>query len=533
MGDDKPYLVVAERQDHQRLEGVTLCTPDEYLEGDCEEALSDHITVINLSRSYQYLARGYYVSLLADARRQRVLPTLKMIEEITNPYTYFMALRGAGVETIDFRVVRGRRLLPRIIVPAPARDETTPARREPMVSNEDDEDGRVRYRPRAGEFAEITSVFGRTTDARFRKHSSSVFRVYPFPLLRIRIYRDENRWKVGQIFPISLGQVGIAELEMIAEELTHDRLARARPMEGGSSYRVAVLIDESDPFAPSDEDTFAKLKRMGERHGVLFEAMTRDDLPVLAEYDALFLRVVTGMDHYSFLFAQRAKSLGIPVIDDPQSTVRCSNKVYLHEIFGKAGLPTPRTLTISRKSPLSEAETLGFPLIVKQPDGTFSAAVKRAENPEHLAALTRKMFKRSPLLTLQEFQPTEFDWRVGVLDGAVLYVCKYYMAKGHWQIIGESSTGRRRYGKVEAVAVKDAPQNVKSLALEAAALIGDGLYGVDIKETAAGPVLIEINDNPDLWVGEEDGKEGDRLYEQLVLSFLRRIQERLQAEVAE
>ncbi|HSG80924.1 MAG TPA: RimK family protein, partial [Gemmatimonadota bacterium] len=517
---------------HAALQGATVCTPDDYLEGKLDAAVSDRITVINLCRSYQYLARGYYVSLLADARRQRVLPTLRMIEEITNPYTYFMALRGAGVDTIEFRVVMGRRLLPKIIVPIPARDEGGTAHEKSLESAGSGQEP-VRYRPREGEFVEVTSVFGRTLDPRFRKHCAGVFKVYPFPLLRIRVYRDEVRWKLGQIYPLSLGQVGREEMDLLNEELSDDRLAKARPREGGSLYRIAVLMDESDPFAPSDDGALARLKRVGEEHGVLFEEISRDDLPILAEYDSLFLRVVTGMDHYSFLFAQRAKSLGIPVIDDPQSTVRCSNKVYLHELFRKAGLPTPRTLTISRKSSLSEADSLGYPLIVKQPDGTFSAAVKRAADRDELQSLAREMFRRSPLLTLQEYRPTEFDWRVGVLDGGVLFVCKYYMARGHWQIVGESRSGKRQYGKVDAVAVSEAPESVRRLALEAAALIGDGLYGVDIKETETGPVLIEINDNPDLWIGEEDAAEGDRLYEQLVFAFLRRIQESVRVEVPE
>jgi glutathione synthase/RimK-type ligase-like ATP-grasp enzyme len=104
------------------------------------------------------------------------------------------------------------------------------------------------------------------------------------------------------------------------------------------------------------------------------------------------------------------------------------------------------------------------------------------------------------------------------------------MAKGHWQIIGESMKGTRLYGAVESIAVENAPQEVKELALQAAALIGNGLFGVDIKETETGSVLIEINHNPDIWVGDEDATEGERLYEQLVLAFLRRIRESLLAE---
>ncbi|KPK82473.1 MAG: hypothetical protein AMS25_02050, partial [Gemmatimonas sp. SM23_52] len=141
--------------------------------------------------------------------------------------------------------------------------------------------------------------------------------------------------------------------------------------------------------------------------------------------------------------------------------------------------------------------------------------------------LTREMFKRSPLLTLQEYKPTEFDWRVGVLDGDVLFVCKYHMVKGHWQVVSKSRTGRTRYGAVEAVRVTEAPEAVRVLAVEAAALIGDGLYGVDIKEADSGIIIIEINDNPDIWVGHEDAAEGDRIYETIVANFLRRIRETL------
>ena len=533
MNGRSQYLIVAERQDHPSLQVAPICTPDEYLEGDVADLLAENATVINLCRSYNYLSRGYYVSLLADARRQRVLPTLRMIEEITNPYAYFMALRSAGVETIDFRVVRGRRVLPRIIVPGRPKDAAPTGESEgPLMSSAGTEEP-VRYRPQAGEFVEVTSVFGRTLDVRFRKHCADVFKVYPFPLLSVRIYRDEPRWAVGQLSPVSFGQLGAPELQLLTDELAHGKRAQASLTAMDRPFWIAVLMDDTDPFAPSDESTLRKFKRAGERHGVQYEEIGRDDFESLAEYDALFLRTVTGMNQYSFLFAQRAKSLGIPVIDDPQSTVRCSNKVYLHELFQKAGLPTPRTLTISRKSSLDEVEALGYPMILKQPDGTFSAAVKRVDSREDLQSLTREMFKRSPLLTLQEFRPTDYDWRVGVLDGATLYVCKYYMAKGHWQIVDDSRSGERRFGRVEPVPIADAPEAVKALALNATALIGDGLFGVDIKETEVGPMLIEINDNPDLWPGMEDGAEGDRLWEAITLAFRRRIEDSLRREVSE
>ena len=46
----------------------------------------------------------------------------------------------------------------------------------------------------------------------------------------------------------------------------------------------------------------------------------------------------------------------------------------------------------------------------------------------------KMLFEKSAILLAQAFTPTEFDWRVGLLNGVPLYACKYYMAKGHWQI---------------------------------------------------------------------------------------------------
>ena len=47
---------------------------------------------------------------------------------------------------------------------------------------------------------------------------------------------------------------------------------------------------------------------------------------------------------------------------------------------------------------------------------------------EELRAALDEMFRHSSVLLAQEFIPTEFDWRIGLLDGEPLFACKYYMA---------------------------------------------------------------------------------------------------------
>ena len=517
-------IVVSDLPSVRDLGASALYTADAYLEGQAG-TVADGLTVINLCRSYQYRSRGYYVSLLADARRHRIVPSLETIQAINDPFVYFRTLQEAGLETIDYRIARGgHRLIPRLIIPEPDPTQPTESNGEPLMTAGDGNGAAYERVPRA--YREITSVLGRTTESAFRRICSTIFKVYPVPLLRIRLYwePEEEDWQVGQIFPAPFDGLRPEEGELLRRELGSDRLRReAAGLSETRPFRIACLFDETDGYAPSDEETLEKFERAATRQNALFEVISREDLNSLAEYDALFIRTVTAIDHYSFTFSRTAESLDIPVIDDPWSIMRCSNKVFLHELFQKQNVRTPRTLIISRKTPAAEIAALGFPLILKQPDGTFSAAVKKAANLDELETIRQDMFRRSPLLIAQEFTPTPFDWRIGVLDGKPLFAARYHMVKDHWQIVGKWSTGRTRYGRVEAVPFAEVPPAVTALALEASALIGDGLYGVDIKEMADGPAVIEVNDNPNLMEGDEDAVEHDRIYDAVIATLLARI----------
>jgi glutathione synthase/RimK-type ligase-like ATP-grasp enzyme len=165
--------------------------------------------------------------------------------------------------------------------------------------------------------------------------------------------------------------------------------------------------------------------------------------------------------------------------------------------------------------------------VLKQPDSAFSQGVEKASTREQLEQALKHLLAESELVVAQAFVPTEYDWRVGVLDGKPLYACRYYMARGHWQII-KSEAGAADFGKVETLAVEEAPGHVVRAAVRAAQLIGDGLYGVDLKQHGRRCYVIEVNDNPNLDAGYEDRVLRAELYERVMTSFVQRI-ERLKA----
>jgi glutathione synthase/RimK-type ligase-like ATP-grasp enzyme len=153
----------------------------------------------------------------------------------------------------------------------------------------------------------------------------------------------------------------------------------------------------------------------------------------------------------------------------------------------------------------------------------------KINNQEELDARLQEFFSESDLVVAQEFVPTDFDWRIGIIDRQPLFACKYYMAQGHWQIIRQDRLGRGRYGKLETLPVELAPRRAVQTALKAANLIGDGLYGVDVKESNGKFYVMEVNDNPNVDSGYEDAVLKDELYRRIMYVFLKRMEQRKSA----
>src|SRR5205823_3181563 len=197
--------------------------------------------------------------------------------------------------------------------------------------------------------------------------------------------------------------------------------------------------------------------------GMRTEIVGRDAIERLPEFDALFIRDTTHVNHYTYQFARRAVAEGLVVIDDPDSIVRATNKVFLYELLSRHQIPMPRSLIVHRDNVDQIAATLHFPCIVKLPDSAFSLGVAKVGSQERLDEVLKTVFDQSEI--------------------------------------------------------------VVKTAVHAASVVGDGLYGVDLKQVGDRCYVIEVNDNPNIDAGNEDGVLKEALYREVLGVFLRRIRE--------
>ena len=284
---------------------------------------------------------------------------------------------------------------------------------------------------------------------------------------------------------------------------------------------IACFVEKYNFAESREEVALQTFKHAAEKMGHKFDFMFRDNISEIPKYDAVFIRATTDPLYTSYIVSRTAAELGLKVVDDPESIQICGNKIHQYSLFKKFNLPHIPTVFINKeefhhKQLLEIFRKLGKPVVVKAPYTSFSRYVEKVACETSFREVAKRFFRKSDVLAVQEFVPTTFDWRVGVLDDKVLYVCKYMIPKGRWKH-GAKLRGKPTFiwGRTVSLKVENAPTELKDLALSACKVIGHGLYGVDIKHVSNGYVLVEVNDNPSIYAGYEDLRSKD-LYGKII-----------------
>ncbi|MGN8225047.1 GNAT family N-acetyltransferase [Gracilimonas sp. BCB1] len=442
------------------------------------------LRIFNLCNSYKYQSFGYYVSLLASARAHRAIPNVTTIRDFR-----------------DMGVIRS-------------------------IAEDIDEIIQKALEKCKEERFTLNIYFGQTINVSYKLLGQKLYQLFESPIIQVRFIKAD-RWGIQRIVPLSMNKVPSEEQVHIPDfarryfETKRFHRTKLKTFK----YHLALLTNPGEKNPPSDKRALRKLTEAADELDIYTELITKDDINRLPEFDALFIRETTNVNNYTYQFARKAYAEGLAVIDDPWSILRCSNKIYLHERLKMSNIPTPKTL-VFYKGMVKEKDLsdLKYPMILKQPDSAFSLGVTKVKDVQEMHESLQRLFKSSDLVIAQEFLPSDFDWRVGVLDNQPLFVCKYFMAKGHWQIYNWKGSKKDQTGESLTIPIEEVPPKVLKIATKSASLMGDGLYGVDLKMVGDKVYVIEVNDNPNIDAGIEDKIMGKELYKKIVQSLITRIE---------
>lgn len=437
--------------------------------------------IYNLCQSYRYQGLGYYVSLLAEARGHRSIPNIVTIQDLKSQ-----------------SIIR-------------------------IISDELDKlIQRSFARLKSQDFI-LNIYFGNNPTKQYENLSKQLYNLFQAPLLRVHFTYHHNKWFLHNIDPLPLQQIPEHHKPYVLEfARAYFSKKRIRSLNvSRATYDMAILINPNEKAPPSDKKAIKNFIDAAEDQGMRAKIITKNDYSRIPEFDALFIRETTSVNHHTYRFARRALAENLVVIDDPSSIVKCTNKVYLAELMKKANIAIPKTVIVHKGNKDELIDTLGLPCVLKQPDGSFSNGVVKVSNRFELDDALQQLFSQSDLVIAQEFVATDFDWRIGMLNKQPFYACKYYMVKDHWQIFD----WRQGYkdGDHETLPIDKVPPRILKVAQRAANLMGDGLYGVDIKQSGNTVMVIEVNDNPSIDAGVEDAVLKDELYAELIKFFIQRI----------
>lgn len=454
---------------------------DDYLR-DYPKLNEQKTRVINLCDTERYLSQGYYCSLLAEARGHSVFPSVKVINALRSDEA-FLWFEGESLKSDDAAKKKISLLL----------------------------------------------CMGEVVDGEYQKLAGRIFQKLPAPLLRATLTSEKKGLRV-KVSRVSLNQVSEAELERCIEILGRSSTTQWRSQRGSKKFRwdLAILVNEAEKVPPSNKGALTRFVKAAAKLGIRAQLVSASELVNLNQFDGLFIRETTAIDHHTYNLAYQAEEQGLVVIDDTDSILRCCNKVFLHDAFNYQKVPSLKTQFISDASEqtLDKLEqTFSFPLVLKLPEGSFSKGVFKVKSREQLKKLVDELLAESALVLAQEYLYTDYDWRIGVLNGRAIYACRYYMARDHWQIYNHGSS-RNFSGGFDALPTFEVPRHVLQAALKAAAVVGSGLYGIDIKELEGRAYVLEVNDNPNIDYGIEDAYLGEELYMQVMSEFLRRLEQR-------
>nr|BFD91192.1 hypothetical protein KitaXyl93_25520 [Kitasatospora sp. Xyl93] len=198
--------------------------------------------------------------------------------------------------------------------------------------------------------------------------------------------------------------------------------------------------------------------------------------PVAGLADVYLLKARTPQ---ALALARELERRGAPVVNSAAATELCQDRVRMADLARAAGLPFAATHAAGL---LGELTVPAYPFVVKSRHSRRHDLVARVDGPARLRELAER-WPEEPVVT-QPFVPgTGWDQKLWVVDGQVFAARRQ----------SELATGTGKSGRAEDW---EPSAGRAALALRVGEVFGLDVYGVDLLDGPAEPVIVDVNAFP-------------------------------------
>jgi [lysine-biosynthesis-protein LysW]---L-2-aminoadipate ligase len=224
-------------------------------------------------------------------------------------------------------------------------------------------------------------------------------------------------------------------------------------------------------------------------------------------------RTMTGLEDG---FAElRRFERSADVMNPASALIACHDKLSTARLLGRADLPHPRTSPLLGRH--DRADGLEPPFVVKPRFGGWGLEVELCEDRAALGRHIRRVtnaswFQHQGAIVQELVPPTGADLRLIVAGGEVVGAVERLAAAGEWRT-NVSLGGTRR--------PVSPPEDVRALAIAAAAVVRADLVGVDlVRGPDGGYLILELNGAADF--RDEYSLDGEDVFDRAACKLISR-----------
>lgn len=209
--------------------------------------------------------------------------------------------------------------------------------------------------------------------------------------------------------------------------------------------------------------------------------------------DAIIPRIGASVTFYGTAVVRQFEMMRVFTTTESQALVRSRDKLRSLQVLARAGLGLPKTVFTNYSKNVKEIITQagGAPVIIKLLEGTQGIGVILAETRKAAESVIEAFNNLQARVIVQEYikEAKGADIRAFVVDGRVVGAMKRQAKEGEFR------SNLHRGGTATVINLTDEEETA---ALKAAKAMSLDIAGVDLLQSARGPLILEVNSSPGL-----------------------------------